>query len=300
MNFRKKIETDYDNDLQNKLNTISTAKATIAGPNINYFQSLLNKKKKQEKSMAKLKEANELNELKNCSFSPKINNNIPTDKRDLRWIKLFKYGTQKLQGKKDKSELDLENEYINKEQKDLTFNPNIKKQQIDQIPEINKFYTQDFLNNYNQRIQNGLIEKIIKESINDRFTDKLETSIKLRSEIDKKDNKHKKSLSDNNNKQKMSRKSKNNKNLENHPEKGDAIPLLIIDVNIKPGVKKKIYVFDGDTAEKLADKFSNEHKLDAETKNKLKILIESHMSKLLMGIKEVNESINSDKSHRDS
>jgi len=100
MNFRKKIETDYDNDLQNKLNTISTAKATIAGPNINYFQSLLNKKKKQEKSMAKLKEANELNELKNCSFSPKINNNIPTDKRDLRWIKLFKYGTQKLQGKK--------------------------------------------------------------------------------------------------------------------------------------------------------------------------------------------------------
>jgi hypothetical protein len=42
-------------------------------------------------------------------------------------------------------------------------------------------------------------------------------------------------------------------------EKKDAIPLLIIDVNIRPGVKKKIYVFDGDTAEALAEKFSKEH-----------------------------------------
>lgn len=39
----------------------------------------------------------------------------------------------------------------------------------------------------------------------------------------------------------------------------DSIPLLIIDVNIRPGVKKKIYVFDGDTAEGLAEKFSEEH-----------------------------------------
>lgn len=42
-------------------------------------------------------------------------------------------------------------------------------------------------------------------------------------------------------------------------EKKDAIPLLIIDVNIRPGVKKKIYVYDGDTADALADKFSKEH-----------------------------------------
>jgi hypothetical protein len=34
---------------------------------------------------------------------------------------------------------------------------------------------------------------------------------------------------------------------------------LIIDVNIRPGVKKKIYVFDGDTPEDLAEKFSKEH-----------------------------------------
>jgi len=34
---------------------------------------------------------------------------------------------------------------------------------------------------------------------------------------------------------------------------------LIIDVNIRPGVKKKIYVYDGDTADGLADKFGKEH-----------------------------------------
>jgi len=34
---------------------------------------------------------------------------------------------------------------------------------------------------------------------------------------------------------------------------------LIIDVNIRPGVKKKIYVYDGDTAEELTDKFGEEH-----------------------------------------
>lgn len=39
----------------------------------------------------------------------------------------------------------------------------------------------------------------------------------------------------------------------------EVIPLLIIDVNLRPGEKKKIYVFDGDTAEGLAEKFSKEH-----------------------------------------
>ena len=48
-------------------------------------------------------------------------------------------------------------------------------------------------------------------------------------------------------------------NFNNEPDKKDSIPLLIIDVNIRPGVKKKIYVFDGDTSEGLADKFSKEH-----------------------------------------
>ena len=88
------------------------------------------------------------------------------------------------------------------------------------------------------------------------------------------------------------------------PTNLDSIPLLIIDVNLRPGEKKKIYVFDGDTADGLAENFSKENgiiyklikALDADTKNKLKILIQNHMSKLLMRIEEENQSINSEKS----
>lgn len=53
--------------------------------------------------------------------------------------------------------------------------------------------------------------------------------------------------------------SEDNDIFNNDPEKKDAIPLLIIDVNIRPGVKKKIYVYDGDTSEALAERFSKEH-----------------------------------------
>lgn len=71
----------------------------------------------------------------------------------------------------------------------------------------------------------------------------------------------------------------------------DEIPLLIIDVNIRPGVKKKINVYDGDTAESLASKFAQEHSLDKKTEGTLTQLIQSHMSKLLMRIDEENQSV---------
>jgi len=41
--------------------------------------------------------------------------------------------------------------------------------------------------------------------------------------------------------------------------KDNIIPLLIIDVTIKPGDKKKIQICEGDTAEELAQKFSEEN-----------------------------------------
>lgn len=37
------------------------------------------------------------------------------------------------------------------------------------------------------------------------------------------------------------------------------MPILVIDVNIKPGEKKKILVYDGDTAEGLAKKFGRDN-----------------------------------------
>ena len=41
--------------------------------------------------------------------------------------------------------------------------------------------------------------------------------------------------------------------------KENEVPLLEIDVNLKHGVKKKILVYDGDTAEELATDFSEEN-----------------------------------------
>ena len=80
-------------------------------------------------------------------------------------------------------------------------------------------------------------------------------------------------------------------NLEGDPTKKDEIPLLIIDVNIRQGIKKKIYVYEGDTPEVLAEKFAKEHNLETETKNKLQNLIHSHMVKLLTRIEEENQSV---------
>ena len=80
-------------------------------------------------------------------------------------------------------------------------------------------------------------------------------------------------------------------NSEGDPERKDEIPLLIIDVNIRQGIKKKIYVYEGDTPEILADKFAKEHNLEPETKNKLQSLIHSHMVKLLTRIEEENQSV---------
>jgi uncharacterized protein YajQ (UPF0234 family) len=83
----------------------------------------------------------------------------------------------------------------------------------------------------------------------------------------------------------------NNKEEEKEEEKKEGIPLLIIDVNIRQGVKKKIYVYEGDTPEGLAQKFANEHNLESETQEKLKNLIHNHMLRLLTRIDEENQSL---------
>ena len=75
---------------------------------------------------------------------------------------------------------------------------------------------------------------------------------------------------------------------QNNNEKGN-IPLLIIDVNIGQGIKRKIYVYEGDTSETLAEKFAKEYKLEPDVKNKLRSLIQSHMERLLT--KTVEENI---------
>jgi hypothetical protein len=55
---------------------------------------------------------------------------------------------------------------------------------------------------------------------------------------------------------------------------GDGEPLLYVDVNLGQGVPaQRIVVFEGDTAEGLADKFCLEYNLNAEMKEKLTQLL---------------------------
>ncbi len=62
--------------------------------------------------------------------------------------------------------------------------------------------------------------------------------------------------------------------------------MLIIDVNIRPGEKKQIIVYEGDTAEKLATNFVNENGLDLSVKTKLQTMVQSQLNKVLPRIYE--------------
>jgi hypothetical protein len=64
------------------------------------------------------------------------------------------------------------------------------------------------------------------------------------------------------------------------------VPLLFVDVNIEEGKTARIIVFEGDTSEELADKFSADYKLDESMKYKLKELLDAQINSLLTKIEE--------------
>ena len=67
-------------------------------------------------------------------------------------------------------------------------------------------------------------------------------------------------------------------------------PLLIIDINIKEGVNKKIFVYAGDTSKSLANQIAKENNLDIDTQKKLENIIHEQMVKPLSKIDEENFS----------
>ena len=69
-------------------------------------------------------------------------------------------------------------------------------------------------------------------------------------------------------------------------EDGERNPLLFVDVNLGPGRSERIVVFEGDTAEQLADDFTKKHGLDDNLKEKLVKLLESQIAGLLARIDE--------------
>jgi hypothetical protein len=71
-------------------------------------------------------------------------------------------------------------------------------------------------------------------------------------------------------------------------------PLLYVDVNLGPGKSERIVVYEGDTADHLAEKFALSHGLDQSMRVKLTQLLDSQMQGVLEKIEEEQNSIHSD------
>ena len=288
------------------------------------FKPKINQKypmmKKGSKEGNKNKNGNEENKVGENKMIAKSKSN--------KFEELYQQGKKLVQAKKDKPKELIE---LEQQKKECTFQPNIKNMDFKKIPKTNfnnDIYNEKEYKYLYERLKHGRLERMVKESNNDRYglNNELKQFVKDNKEynfiqnqayFEPEDayyynNNQLESENNINNKEEqiVEKKEKiinnNSKNVENKdniqeeeiksenegdPEKKDEIPLLIIDVNIRQGVKKKIFVYEGDTPEELAEKFAKEHNLEVETKNKLQSLINSHMLRLLTRIDEENQSI---------
>lgn len=76
-------------------------------------------------------------------------------------------------------------------------------------------------------------------------------------------------------------------------------PMLYVDVNLGTSGTQRIVVYEGDTAEGLAEKFSLEFNLDESMKDKLTQMLQQQIAGVLEKIDEDEEQIsnNSDQNH---
>ena len=289
------------------------------------------KKEKKENSQTK-NENNQNNENnENNANNENKGNNVEKkaivkskSKNKSRFEQLYEHGKKYVQSKKDKSREDIE---LERQKNECTFQPNIKNLNSQKIP-LTKF-TNDIYNEKEykylyERLKHGRLERMVKDSNNNRYglNNELKQFVKdnkefnyiqnqayfesenpyyynnNQNEFENNFNNEKNMFQNEQNETntKIDGKGEDNNSEEGAPEKKDEIPLLIIDVNIRHGVKKKIFVYEGDTPEELADKFAKKHNLEPETKNKLQSLIQSHMVRLLTKIEEENQSSKSQNS----
>lgn len=70
--------------------------------------------------------------------------------------------------------------------------------------------------------------------------------------------------------------------------------MLYVDVNLGNSGTQRIVVFEGDTAEGLAQKFADEYSLDEVMKEKLTLMLQQQIAGVLEKIDEEQASNNSD------
>ena len=221
----------------------------------------LNKNVELNYKIEKNKEEKNIGINKNVEKKDKINNNNNINNNRENIIEINKR-EEKIEDKDNKIGKNVE---LNKKLEKNT-EPNKKTEKIN---ELNKKIEKN-----NENELNKIIEK------NNQMDQTKEKNIELNKKIE------------NNNE--LNKKIEKNIQLDKKIEKSDEInkkeeiPLLIIDVNIGQGIKKKIYVYEGDTAENLAENFANEYNLEPDIKNRLESLIHNHMQRLLRIDEEEN------------
>ena len=249
-----------------------------------------------------------------------LNENKPENKKS-RMVELYEKGTADIKKRKNKTREEME---VESQIEECTFQPRKITEVIPEDKYKNDIYKEKEYKKLYERLKFGRMERLVKDSANDRYdlnsdlknfvkksksnknkeyteeekaseeyieNSHNNTNIVRNSKTSKKE-KNEISIKNNNSSNKNEEENYNNSiSSEEDQMKKDGIPLLIIDVNIRQGVKKKIYVYEGDTPEGLAQKFALEHNLEEETKNKLQNLIHNHMVRLLTRIDEENQSL---------
>ena len=249
-----------------------------------------------------------------------LNENKPENKKS-RMVELYEKGTADIKKRKNKTREEME---VESQIEECTFQPRKITEVIPEDKYKNDIYKEKEYKKLYERLKFGRMERLVKDSANDRYdlnsdlknfvkksksnknkeyTEEKKaseeyienshnnTNIVRNSKTSKKE-KNEISIKNNNSSNKNEEENYNNSiSSEEDQMKKEGIPLLIIDVNIRQGVKKKIYVYEGDTPEGLAQKFALEHNLEEETKNKLQNLIHNHMVRLLTRIDEENQSL---------
>ena len=249
-----------------------------------------------------------------------LNGNKPENKKS-RMVELYEKGTADIKKRKNKTREEME---VESQIEECTFQPKKITEVIPEDKYKNDIYKEKEYKKLYERLKFGRMERLVKDSANDRYdlNSDLKNFVKksksnknkeyteeekaseeyienshnitniVRNSKTSKKEKNEISIKNNNSSNKNDEENYNNSiSSEEDQMKKEGIPLLIIDVNIRQGVKKKIYVYEGDTPEGLAQKFALEHNLEEETKNKLQNLIHNHMVRLLTRIDEENQSL---------
>ena len=284
-------------------------------------EKYLEQKEKEEKINCTFKPKINSNAQYKNNIIPIDNNNNNINEKRMDY--LYKKGTEKIINKKDKTLDEIE---VEKYKKELTFKPQINNINYEVFKKNCNVENDYDIQKFNQRLLKGREEREIKESAFERGEFLIQNTRNLfennnlnhnKTESNKNYNKRSFIQNSNNNLNKTpirnqirsnsKNKNKNNKlnnsyinnknnKLNNNNKTNNNIktckenPILQIDINLKHGLKKKVYVYEGDTSESLAKNFSLENGLDDKMRKKLQNLIQQEMDKLLSRIDEESRS----------